>query len=168
MIWSARIFDVRCHFGAFLTLTCWTCKFSWTAFGQEFSVWQHQLIRYPLDSILWIWRLLRIQTSCWCNTEVWKRDVTTSPRHKRNSWESLWRSRLSGTCPVFFGVFFRGGFRNWRVPGEVYCRGSFMISGSRLIPDDLAMLAFLSQVGFACFHDFRRMKLNHKPQVNFL
>ena len=119
--------DIWCEmsFWNFLVLTCWTCKLSWAAFGQEFSVWQHQLIRYRFTP--WISGSFPIQRSHWYNTEVWKRDVTTSPRHRRNSWESLWRSWLSGTCQVF-GVFFSRRVR--KLTGS---RRSSKISGSRLV-----------------------------------
>lgn len=155
--------DIWCEmsFWNLLVLTCWTGKLSWAAFGQEFSVWQHQLIRYRFTP--WISRSFLIQSSHWYNTEVWKRDVTTSPRHRRNSWESLWRSWFSDTGQVFGVCFFPGGFGNWRVPGEVPWF---------LGPDRWSITRWFSYVGFlessrffACFQHFRRVNLNHKPQV---
>ena len=113
--------DIWCEtsFWNFLVLTCWTCKLSWAAVGQEFSVWQHQLIRYRFTS--WIWGSLdlslsnaAIDTTLRCGKEMLLRLPDTEETH-----ESPFGGVGFLVLALFVCDFFPEEFWNWRVPGEV-------------------------------------------------
>ena len=125
--------------------------------------WQHQLIRYRLTP--WISGSLdlslsnaAIDTTLRCGKEMLLRLPDTEETHE-SPFGGVGFLILARFCVIFFPESseidgFQGKFHDFRVQiGET-------------LPDDLAMLAFLSQVVFfACFHHFRRVNLNHKPQV---